>query len=153
MSDERGFYVSNGKGLKELVDKLSLAYVNPDIAPVGDGSGLNRTLREINKAAQNWPYNDGAFTNPSEVGVFCGGLGYLGMATGPITHLVDGCALTDRFLAEQAFVPLEPYAWRPGHLKREVPAGYIDALAAGDATLVQDPRLAFELEQLWADIR
>jgi hypothetical protein len=70
ISDERGFYVATGKGLKELLDKLSLAYINPDIAPLGDGSGLNRSLREINKAAQNWPYNDGGFTNPSEVGVF-----------------------------------------------------------------------------------
>jgi len=153
VSDERGFYVSNGKGLKELIDNLSLAYINPDIAPLGDGSGLNRTLREINKAAQNWPYNDGAFTNPSEVGAFCGGLGYLGMATGPITHLVDSCALTDRFLAERAFVPLEPYAWRAGHLAREIPAGYVDALVTGDPTRVQDPRLAFELEQLWGEIR
>jgi arabinofuranosyltransferase len=153
ISDERGFYVATGKGLKELLDKLSLAYINPDIAPLGDGSGLNRSLREINKAAQNWPYNDGGFTNPSEVGVFCGGLGYLGIATGPITHLVDSCALTDRFLAQQAFIPAEPFAWRTGHFSRAIPDGYLDALSTGDFSRVLDPRLAFELDQLWQEIR
>lgn len=153
VSDERGFYIASGRGLKELVDKFSLAYTNPDIAPLGDGAGLNRTLREINKAALNWPVNDGGFSNPSEVGVFCGGLGYLGLATGPITHLVDSCALTDRFLAQQPFVPVEPFAWRTGHLSREIPNGYLDALATGDPARVTDPRLAFELEQLWNEIR
>lgn len=153
ISDERGFYVASGKGLKELLDKLSLAYTNPDIAPLGDGSGLNRSLREINKAAQNWPYNDGGFTNPSEVGVFCGGLGYLGIATGPITHLVDSCALTDRFLAQRAFTPAEPFAWRTGHFSRAIPDGYVDALTTGDFNRVLDPRLAFELDQLWREIR
>ena len=153
VSDERGFYVANGKGLKELLDKLSLAYTNPDIAPLGDGSGLNRSLREINKAAQNWPINDGGFSRPSEVGVFCGGLGYLGIATGPITHLVDSCALTDRFLAEQPFTPMEPFAWRTGHLSRPVPDGYVQAVATGDPREISDPQLAFELDQLWRDIR
>jgi arabinofuranosyltransferase len=153
ISDERGFYVANGKSLKEMIDKLSLAYVNPDIAPLGDGSGLNRTLREINKAAQNWPYADGGFTLPSEVGAFCGGLGYLGIATGPITHLVDTCALTDRFLAQQPFAPAEPFAWRPGHLARPVPEGYLEAIATGDPKRLTDRVQAFELEQLWGKIR
>ena len=153
ISDERGFYVANGKSLKEMIDKLSLAYINPDIAPLGDGSGLNRTLREINKAAQNWPYADGGFTLPSEVGAFCGGLGYLGIATGPITHLVDTCALTDRFLAQQPFASAEPFAWRPGHLARPVPEGYLEAIATGDPKRLTDRVQAFELEELWEDIR
>jgi len=153
ISDERGLYVSNGKSLKEMIDKLSLAYTNPDIAPLGDGSGLNRTLREINKAAQNWPYNDGGFSLPSEVGAFCGGLGYLGIATGPITHLVDTCALTDRFLAQQPYKPAEPFAWRPGHLARNVPEGYLEAIAVGDPRRVSDAVLTFQLDQLWQEIR
>jgi len=153
ISDERGFYVSNGKSLKEMIDKLSLAYVNPDVSPLGDGSGLNRSLREINKAAQNWPNNDGGFTLPSEVGAFCGGLGYLGIATGPITHLVDTCALTDRFLAQQTCKPAEPFAWRPGHLSRIVPEGYLDAIASADPKRVSDAVLAYELANLWEVIR
>lgn len=153
VSDERGFYVSSGKSLREMIDKLSLAFTAPDIAPLGDGSGLNRSLREINKAAQNWPVNDGGFTLPSEVGVFCGGLGYLGMATGPITHIIDNCGLTDRFLAAQQFGPVDPFAWRMGHFARNVPEGYVDAVATDDPSKVVDRQLAFELEQLWEKIR
>ena len=153
VADERGFYISNGLSIKNAIDNLSLAYTSPDIAALGDGSGLSRTIREVSKAAQNWPDNDGGFTLPSEVGVFCGGLGYLGMATGPITHIVDYCALTDRFLAAQPFVPLEPFAWRMGHFGRAVPEGYVEAIQTGDPRKMRDTALAFELTQLWEKIR
>ena len=153
VADERGFYVSNGLSIGNVIDNLSLAYINPDIAALGDGSGLSRTMREVSKAAQNWPYNDGGFTLPSEVGVFCGGLGYLGMATGPITHIVDSCALTDRFLAAQTFSPVEPFAWRMGHFARYVPEGYLEAIQTGDPLKLRDTAQAFELGQLWEKIR
>ena len=153
VADERGWYIESDKSLKGLLDRLSLAYIHPDIVPLTYNNGIDRSLREISKAAQNWPVNDGGFTNPSEVGAFCGGLGFVGIATGPITHLVDFCALTDRFLAQQPFTPREPFAWRVGHLERAIPEGYLDALAVGDPTKVVDPQLALQLEQLWAEIR
>lgn len=153
VSDELGIYVANGRSFKSLVDTLSLAYTNPDIAPLGDGTGLNRTLREIDRATKNWPTNDGAFTLPSEVGVFCGFLGTIGIATGPTTHLIDSCALTDRFLAERSSVPTDPFAWKPGHFYRDIPEGYLEAIAAGDPTLVRDMADSFELAQLWEKIR
>ena len=153
VADERGWYVESDKSLKGLLDRLSLAYIHPDIVALTYGNGLDRSLREISKAAQNWPVNDGGFTNPSEVGAYCGGLGFLGIATGPITHLVDMCALTDRFLAEKPYAPREPFAWRIGHLERQVPEGYLEAVATGDPSKLTDPALALELEQLWAEIR
>ena len=153
VADERSWYIESDKSLKGLLDRLSLAYVHPDIVPLTYQNGMNRSLREINKAAQNWPVNDGGFTNPSEVGVYCGGLGFLGMATGPITHLIDICALTDRFLASQPYVPREPFAWRIGHLERALPEGYVEAVATGDPKRVIDTRLAYELGLLWEKIR
>ena len=153
VADERGFYVSNGLSIRNVIDNLSLAYLNPDISGLGDGSGLSRTMREVSKAAQNWPYNDGGFTLPSEVKVFCGGLGYLGMATGPITHIVDGCALTDRFLAQQTFTPVEPFAWRMGHFHRNIPEGYVEAIQTGNPLKVRDTAQAFEVRELWKKIR
>lgn len=77
----------------------------------------------------------------------------MGIATGPIAHLVDFCGLTDRFLAEQPYSPREPFAWRIGHLERSVPEGYLEAIAVDDPSKVTDPELAFELEQLWSEIR
>lgn len=153
VADERGFWVANGRSIKNYFDELSLWYQNPDIVPYGDGTGLNRTFRELNKAASNWPTNDGFFGNPSEVGAGCGGLGYTGIAVGPAVHLVDYCGLTDRFIAAQEFTPAEPFAWRPGHLGRDIPEGYIDALRTNDAKLMKDFVQRFELQQLWDQIR
>lgn len=153
VSDELGIYTANNRTLTSYLDTLSLAYTNPDIAPLGDGTGLNRTLREIDKATRNWPTNDGSFTHPSEVGVFCGFLGTIGIATGPITHLIDSCALTDRFLAERPSARTEPFAWKPGHFHREIPEGYPAAIATGDPNQITDMAERFELTQLWEKIR
>lgn len=151
--DARGTSTEGQMSVRSWANQLSLAYVNPDVAPLGDSSGLARSLREINKAASNWPVSDGTFDLPSEVGEFCGGLGYLGMATGPTVHLVDNCALTDRFLAGMPFTPAEPFAWKAGHFHRDVPAGYLDAIRTGDPGRVSDMAERHRLTQLWAMIR
>ena len=153
VADTRGMSTASGMSLRSLLNRLSLAYVNPDIAPLGDGSGLARELREVSKAAQNWPVSDGAFTLPSEVGEFCGYLGNLGIATGPAVHLIDTCALTDRYLAGRPFVPAEPFAWHPGHFHRSVPEGYADAVRFDDPGRMTDPADEFLLRQLWERIR
>jgi len=153
VSDERGTYIALKRDLKGLIDTLSEGYLNPDIAPLGDGSGLNRTLREINRATQNWPTNDGKLTTPSEVGVYCGFLGTLGIATGPRVHLIDSCGLTDQFLANMRYAPAEPFAWKPGHFERAVPDGYSEAMRTGQVTQMKDPLQALALDELWAQIR
>ncbi len=152
VGDERGVYSAQAHTLKSLIDNLALAYVNPDIVPVGDGTGLSRTLREINKAAQNWPTTDTYIGTPSEVAEFCGLLGSIGIATGPRTHLIDNCALTDRFLASKPSVARD-FAWKPGHFHRQVPEGYADALRMNDPDLLTDPAERFYLARLWEEIR
>ena len=152
VSDERGVYVANGRSLEGLIDGLSLAFVTPNIVPIGDSTGLNRVLRDLDKEAKEWPSTPGYIGQPAEVGVFCGFLGTIGMATGPITHLIDPCALTDRFLAAKPFTA-EPFAWKPGHFERQVPAGYVEAIQANDPTLLEDPREEFLVKQLWSQIR
>lgn len=153
VADARGSSLTDQRDLKGLIDNLSLAFLAPDFVPIGDGTGLNRPLRDLDKTTKNWPTNDGSFSLPSEVGVFCGFLGTVGIVTGPTTHLIDDCALTDRFLAERPFVPAEPFAWKAGHFHREIPEGYVDAVAAGDASLIVDMADAFRLQQLWDKIR
>ena len=153
VSDERGIYVANGRSLEGLIDNLSLAFVTPNIVPIGDGTGLNRTLRDLDKEAKDWPDAPSDFTLPSEVGVFCGFLGTIGMATGPITHIIDPCALTDRYLADRPYAPASPFAWKPGHFAREIPPGYVEAVRTGDATMVEDPLDEFALKELWTRIR
>ena len=151
--DARGSSVANQRDLKGLVDNLSLAFLAPDFVPIGDGTGLNRPLRDLDKTTKNWPYSDGTFTLPSEVGVFCGFLGTIGIVTGPTTHLIDDCALTDRYLAERPFTPTEPFAWKPGHFHRGIPEGYVEAVATSDPMKMRDPADAFKLKTLWERIR
>ena len=151
--DARGSSVSNDRDLKGLVDNLSLAFLAPDFVPIGDGTGLNRPLRDLDKTTKNWPVSDGEFTLPSEVGVFCGFLGTIGIVTGPTTHLIDDCALTDRFLAQRPFTPAEPFAWKPGHFYRGIPDGYVEAVATGDPSKVRNMADSFRLRELWEQIR
>ncbi len=153
VSDERGSYVPLGRDLKTFVDKLSLAFLGEDFVPIGDGSGLNRPLRELDRAAKAWPSIDTYIGKPSEVGTFCGFLGTIGIVTGPKTHLIDTCSLADRFLASMPYTPAEPFAWKPGHFSRQVPEGYVEAVRENDPTLLEDPAERFYLGQLWADIR
>lgn len=153
VADERGISVGDGDSLKSMIDTLSLAFVDPDFVPIGDGTGLGRPLRNLDRSAKNWPVNDGGFTKPAEVGVFCGYLGNIGIATGPTTHLIDYCALADRYLAAQPFVPAAPFAWRPGHFDRPVPDDYMQAVTTGDPMKMRDAADAFELRQLWSKIR
>jgi arabinofuranosyltransferase len=153
VSDERGSYVALGRDLKSQIDTLSLAFVDPAIVGFGDGTGLNRPLRNLDRTAKEWPVNDGVFTLPSETHVMCGFMGTVGIVTGPTTHLIDSCALTDRFLAGRPFTPAEPFAWKPGHFHREIPAGYPEAVAANDLSLINDFELRFELQELWEKIR
>ena len=153
VSDERGSYVSIGRDLKTFVDKLSLAFLGEEFAPIGDGTGLNRQLRDLDRGAKAWPTASGHIGTPTEVGTFCGFLGTIGIVTGPTTHLIDTCALTDRYLASMPYTPAEPFAWKPGHFGRQVPEGYVDAVRENNPALMKDPAQQFYLRQLWSEIR
>lgn len=93
------------------------------------------------------------------------GVGHSGMSTGPSVHVIDLCALTDRFLALQPFTPsAEPAkpgvevlnsgpGWRIGHFGRDLPEGYVEAVMWNDPGRVTDPDLREQLRALWAEIR
>ena len=62
---------------------------------------------------------------PTSVVVTCGGLGKNGLE-GPLTHLLDECALADPLLARLPAV-YSP-EWRIGHFTRMIPTGYRESL-------------------------
>ncbi|MCA9701510.1 MAG: hypothetical protein KC431_28580, partial [Myxococcales bacterium] len=68
-------------------------------------------------------------------------LGIHGYYAPPGLHLVDGYALADPLLAR--LPPIRRVEWKPGHLSRKIPEGYIETLA-GDPWQVQieDPAVA-----------
>lgn len=159
VADERGVYVGEYRyGASEAFS--------------GDLSTVPLpTLAALRAAAAGYPARvDGGPARVDAVEVtneLCGGLGAGAVLDGPGVHWVDRCGLTDLFLAGQPFTPrpADPPAavaggvvvptlrWRAGHLPRDVPDGYLAAVASGDPAKVDDPRLAAQLAELWARIR
>lgn len=140
VADERGEYVQRGWTLADLL-------------VIGESFERGESFRSTASRTTNWPQGAGQIEQPTAVTQTCGQLGITGLEAGPTVHVIDECALADRYLAEQTFVPLEPFAWRPGHLPRVIPEGYQEAVATGDPTRLTDPTSARELEALWEKIR
>jgi arabinofuranosyltransferase len=151
--DERSFYVQNHRDLKFFINNTAIPSENPVIAAVTAEDLQIRTLNEINIMAQSWPHNSEDFLVPDGVLTECGLLGTIGLAIGPRNHLIDSCALTDRFLAGIAFTPNPNEGWKPGHFERVVPTGYPEAVAANNPQLVTDPAARKQLTLLWEKIR
>ncbi|HVS12857.1 MAG TPA: hypothetical protein VMV46_02955 [Thermoanaerobaculia bacterium] len=83
------------------------------------------------------------------------GVGMLGYYAGPAVYIVDTNALTDPFLARlpahlpSAFVVpgRRRESWRPGHLARTLPPGYLATLESGSDRFTEP-----ELSKLWRDV-
>lgn len=74
-----------------------------------------------------------------------GAIGFAGYFAGPDTHIVDPLGLSDPLLAR---LPAEyDPGWRIGHLKRAVPAGYVESIESGENRL-HDPELAAYFDKL-----
>ena len=113
----------------------------------------NNWLAVIAVSANEWPNKTGEVEYPVNVwGPDCAWIAD-GIVLGPLTHQIVDCPLTDRFLAEMPFRPGSAFGWRPGHLVRQVPEGYVDAIKFGDPNLLDDPVQADELKELWKTIR
>ncbi|MCX4240720.1 hypothetical protein [Paraliomyxa miuraensis] len=81
----------------------------------------------------------------SRVAVFST-MGYYGFFADPSIHVVDGFALGDPLLAR--LPTLRRIHFRPGHLSRPLPEGYVDALRSGDASSIEDPAVRELFEAL-----
>ncbi len=74
-----------------------------------------------------------------------GNIGFFGFYAGPEVHVLDRNALGDPLLARLPIA--NPDDWRIGHLKRDIPEGYIDTLTSGQNQL-QEPSLAAYYDRL-----
>lgn len=74
-----------------------------------------------------------------------GGVGFFGYYAGRDLHIVDPLAITDPLIArERSGVR---YSWRPGHIPRMVPKGYVETLRTGVPSF-EDPGVAAFYAQL-----
>jgi len=157
--DERGFYVQNNRDLRFFLNNTFVPMFNPDFVGIEAKDPQIRSLNEINHLTQNWPENSNpnAQSEPLRIpdGVIseCGLLGTIGIALGPRIHVIDTCALTDRFLAAIPFTPNPNEGWKPGHFERALPQGYEEAVAQNSPNLVIDPNFRQQLTGLWSKIR
>jgi len=153
--DERGFYVQNNRDLRFFLNNSQVPMFNPDFVGVKAIDPQIRSLNEINYLVQNWPPNTIGEPLQIPVGVIseCGLLGTIGIALGPQNHVIDTCALTDRFLATIPFTPNPNEGWKPGHFERVSPEGYEAAVAQNNPELIVDPNYREQLTQLWSKIR
>lgn len=140
VADERGEYVQRGSTLA-------------DFLILGGDFDRGESYRRSNHLISVWPSYQSGQAIPSDVVVTCGPLGIQGIQAGPTVHIIDECALADRFLAEQVYVPSYRLGWRPGHLDRNIPAGYVEAVARNDPALLVDPEERQRLTDLWEQIR
>jgi arabinofuranosyltransferase len=77
-------------------------------------------------------------------------IGIMGFFAGPDVHIVDQLALADAFLARLPPDPEQPK--RVGHIRRIIPAGYIETLETG-TNKIKNPRLSLYYEKLTLIIR
>ena len=110
------------------------------------------TIGVAEREADYWPSKASPMFSPERSGKICGFLGSYGINSGPTTHLIDSCGLTDRFLAETKFDP-EGKSWRIGHFERQLPEGYEDAIKYSDPSHLVDPDEEARLRELWKVIR
>ena len=138
IADERGFYVGAQQyGFARWV-------VHQWGSSPATGVELLRT-----QASTNW--SSSAVQQASEVRVVCGGLGGVGIAGGPRTHIIDPCGLADMYLAQTPYRVRNDLRWRPGHYDRVLPNGYEQSVRAG-RNLVVDPVAARRLDAVWPRI-
>lgn len=114
-----------------------------------DQVGLHMNLRK--KAWQTGHYEGGKQAKArGDTVVVAGNIGMFGMGAGPTVHILDPLALTEPLLARIPF-KYHPH-WRPGHLGRDIPAGYEDTLKKGE-NVITDPCIHEFYEQLRTVVR
>lgn len=75
-----------------------------------------------------------------------GSIGYYGYLVGPDNYVIDEYGLADPLLAR--LPPLFHVAWRPGHMRRAAPAGYLESVLNKENQL-RHPELRALLTDLW----
>lgn len=108
-------------------------------------SGLLRWGRYHKLPQHEW-VSEGIALREQGPQVYVGkGIGYLGFYAGPQVHIIDYFALADPLLSR---LPVQPgIKWDIGHIRREIPAGYIETLESGQ-NQIADPNLSAYYEKL-----
>lgn len=102
-------------------------------------TGFLTGTRRIELPQHQWVDDGKALKAQGERVSVQGAAGMVGFYAGPGVHIVDTPALGDPLLAR--LPPARSTRWRPGHLERAIPEGYLATLESGVNTIA-DPQLA-----------
>lgn len=115
-----------------------------------DQLGINYNIRRKGWQGNGYYQSGRAAKNKKEKVSIAGNIGMYGFGAGPKVHVLDPLALTDALLARTTY-PYDPN-WRPGHLGRIIPDGYVESLKQ-DQNLIVNPCIKDFYGKLYTVIR
>jgi len=107
------------------------------------GSSLVRLGKNKGAIDYHWAEKGRALKESATTVVRMDGIGYYGFYAGPHKHIIDIFGLSDALIARLPPTLDHKVEFRPGHLKRKVPAGYEASCPPGDKqkNQIQNPKL------------
>lgn len=112
-----------------IVDERAWYFAETGLLAVGDSPVISRGH------FADYP----ATRQPQRVISLCGGLGGKSLKADPRTYIMDYCGIGSPFLAMLP-AAVDP-EWRIGHLRRHVPAGYVESIGSGE-NRIEDEKIA-----------
>jgi arabinofuranosyltransferase len=115
-----------------------------------DQLGLQMNIRKKQWMTNGYYQSGKQLRNKKEKVSVAGNIGMHGFGAGPKVYVLDPLALTDPLLARMPY----PYDsnWRPGHLGRWIPDGYVDSVKK-DENVIQDPCIHAAYDKLKLVVR
>jgi arabinofuranosyltransferase len=127
--DTRAVAASEGSALSSFHRSRKLPATHPWFKA---GEDLRRSDRRVHVGG------------PAGKGLYA--MGFFGYAAGRGKHIIDPVGLTDPLIAR--LPPADPGHWIPGHVRRDVPKGYVESVEQKQNRL-EDPELRPFLDDLW----
>lgn len=113
----------------------------------GPYTGFRPALGSPLRPPHAWSARGQQWAREPERARVAGAIGFRGYFAGPRVTVVDYFGLSDPLLAR---LPHDPrlHEWKPGHLQRCLPRGYLEAVVSGPSAL-PDPALRAYYEDIW----
>lgn len=108
-------------------------------------TGLLNVLAEPERPVHEWVANGEKMKTTGNKYFLVQNMGFMGYGSGPELYLIDGYALTDPLMSRLPAI-YNP-EWRPGHLPRAVPEGYLEGIPHSENLVVDE-----ELHEIYEDI-
>lgn len=113
----------------------------------GPYTGWRRSLTSPVRPPHPWSFRGLEWSSSATPVRVAGAIGFRGFFAGPGVTVIDYFGLSEPLLAR---LPHDPrlHEWKPGHLRRCLPRGFLEAVVRGPSAL-PDPALRAYYEKIW----